>query len=317
LSLGVADEAPGPYLTIAATLGPIRTETEVVTTAMVTGVAAPSEADLRALFDTPPSDAVSPPSVTLALGPAGSEFSVRVDGSAWRPWSTDAAPTLVDDAFLFQGHHRVEARARMPGDFRTEDTAPVSLDVLIDSVPPELHPSGESGRTPRIDFNGYDLVSADSKLVYARNDASGKRVAFGPASSVTLDDALQITNDGGTPLIVFAKDEAGNIGSISIDPRSLFAQPNDAGAVGDASASGGGGANGAGNSAGGSANSGMRDTGRSTLEAADGGLERSATVNTGSGCGCRVHGSRSSAPNAFAAIALVTLAYVRRRRALT
>jgi len=73
-----------------------------------------------------------PPSVTLDFGDASDlEYSVRIDGGAWSPWSTNRRPTLAPRTFWLPGKHTIEVRAREIGRPETMDPTPEVIEVLL------------------------------------------------------------------------------------------------------------------------------------------------------------------------------------------
>jgi hypothetical protein len=284
------------FLALAANIVPLTAATAIETTATLDVQSIPDEAHLRALYDSPAASNAVGPRVTLNLGPRGSEFSWRIDGSAWRPWATNLHPAVADDALLLQGSHTLDVRARVPGQWRTEDLTPVHLEFVVDSVPPELHPKLSSGASS-LDFGGFDLVTPDGGLLYAWNDASGKPTAFTSSSAISVSDALAITNGGSVPIVILAKDQAGNVGQISFDLKAALAGVQDGGGGG-----GGGPSIGTGGGAFSEPDSGATDGG------ADGGF--SARDSSGCGCSLAARPERSMV-GWFAALGLI--AWARRR----
>ncbi len=75
-------------------------------------------------------NAVSPrPHVKLALSTKAPsvglvEYSWRIDGGFWHPYSVEREPVIEDEAFLLQGRHQIEVRARSFGRWETEDSDP-------------------------------------------------------------------------------------------------------------------------------------------------------------------------------------------------
>jgi MYXO-CTERM domain-containing protein len=197
---------------------------EVETQAAVERVDVPSAAELRALFHT--DAALAPvarrPTVTLRLGAAGAagralEYGWSIDHGMWRPWTRDAAPVIADDAFLLQGHHSIQVRARAVDDWRSMDATPVELDVLIDSIAPELHPALDPNDSSRLKFGGFDIVTPDGQLQYSWVDAAGQRTAWSATDGMPLAEARRITVDGKRKLLLYARDEAGNIAEAAVD----------------------------------------------------------------------------------------------------
>jgi MYXO-CTERM domain-containing protein len=128
---------------------------------------------------------------------------------------------LSDDAFLLQGRHAIDVRSRLRGDWLSEDMSPAHLSVLIDSVPPELHPK-RSDDKQRLELGGFDIVSAPEALVYSWLDSHGKRTGWTSDDSISVDDARAITDDGRRLFQVWAKDEAGNVGQAAVDLTPLL-----------------------------------------------------------------------------------------------
>ena len=203
-----------------------RTFSSVRVNAAVAELKVPSANELQANFGERIAGILpSRPTVKLALGTIDNvgldvEYAWRVDNGFWRPWTRDSNPTLQEDAFLLQGHHKIDVRSRVVNDWSTE-SEPVSLDVLIDSVPPELHPARNEQDHSRFDFGGFDVVSDADKLQYAWAAAGAERSEWSSTSSMRYDQASEITLGGARKLVLYAKDEAGNVASAAYDLGSL------------------------------------------------------------------------------------------------
>jgi hypothetical protein len=195
---------------------------EVRTLATIAEIDTPPPAQLQALFDAHSQATPARPTVKLALGADGAngralEYAWKIDTSAWHLWTQDAHPSIDDDAFLLQGHHQITVRARAVGDYRSEDSQPVVLDALIDSVPPVLKPHLDDQDPSRLDFGGWDLVTPDDKLEYAYVDAAGQLTPFTKQGWLSLAEVGAITHNGASRLSVRVRDEAGLIGADQID----------------------------------------------------------------------------------------------------
>lgn len=195
------------------------------TLASVGNIATPPAEQLQALFAPRLGVVAARPTVQLQLDADGAEgrdveFAWRVDGGFWRVWTRDHSPTLHDDAFLLQGHHTVEVRSRVVGDWTTE-SEPVALDVLIDSVAPELHPAMDDGNDAQFKFGGFDIVSDASQLQYAWLGLDGKVTAWTSNDTMTYADAARLTDGGKRRVILYVKDEAGNVGQGAYDMTAL------------------------------------------------------------------------------------------------
>lgn len=80
------------------------------------------------------------PEVLIEAGTAAgvpAEFSYRVDGGFWRPFTASRLLRVHDPRLLLMGRHRVEVRARTPGAYRTLDTSPAAVEF-------EIRPPGDA-----------------------------------------------------------------------------------------------------------------------------------------------------------------------------
>lgn len=188
-------------------------------TAAIVDVSVPPPDVIRATLLADKPAAGDLPSVTLSLGGTANdlEWSYRIDGGFWHPWSTDARPTISDASFLLQGHHAIEVRARVHNDWTTEST-PQHLDVIIDSAPPDLKLVPEDGR---VEFKASDNVSDDDTLRYSWQTPDGWTEPSTIQSFLTLNDAWAATAQGTRPLLVAAYDEQGNRTVAHLDLGSL------------------------------------------------------------------------------------------------
>ncbi len=124
---------------------------------------------------TPPIEEVragAVPYVTLdvpAVDPAGRrlEHAWRFAGGIWRPYVAGDTLVIQDRAFAWQARYQLEVRSRVVGDYATT-SSPSTIEVLIDSVPPEILVDGE-------DVTARDLVTPSHALRWERSapDADG------------------------------------------------------------------------------------------------------------------------------------------------
>ncbi len=145
------------------------------------------------------------------------EHSWRIEGGIWRPFS-DAAPLVLRDrAFAFQGHYEIEVKARAVGDYRTTDPTPVALPVIIDSVPPIIHPDRARAEGESLIVPATDAVSPSERIERALGPpgADAASTAF-DTGALDLDDARDLA-DSQNQVEVFARDEAGNESSKTLD----------------------------------------------------------------------------------------------------
>jgi hypothetical protein len=153
------------------------------------------------------------PSVTVLLdSPADSgaqpiEYSYRIDGGAWKPFSTQRILTLRDPAFRLQGRHLLEARARITGQPMTLDDTPALTEILIDAEAPrvEIGPV-DAGK---VTLTARDVSGTVDAMVRTRlgDDAWSPWAPFEGSEVVTVGDS--------DDLEVEVKDASGNIGTAS------------------------------------------------------------------------------------------------------
>jgi|GEM_PF-1172585 len=202
---------------------------ELRTRAVVSKIIVPSAADLAKLYAAgqPAPTVAQRPRVQLDLStlnqPSGPvEYSWRVQYGTWQPWTTNAHPTLADDVFLLQGRYQIEVRSRVVNEWQTEDSTPSVLSVLIDSIAPEVHPARDVKNADRIVFGGFDMVSPPEALVYAWNDESGKQQPWTSDDFMSMDLAKRLSENGRRQIMVYAKDEAGNVAKTAVDLGPLL-----------------------------------------------------------------------------------------------
>ncbi len=155
------------------------------------------------------------PSVELWLdgeAPSGAplEFSVRVDGGAWSPWSPERHIVLRRKALRLQGRHRIEARARVAGSTVAFDRSPASAEVLVDVLPPSVQ-LWRRGAT--LHLAASDIVSPRDTLRFRLRMADGSWSDWQPLPD---GEDLGVTVLGEGPVDVEVRDEAGNVGSAQL-----------------------------------------------------------------------------------------------------
>ncbi|MEJ7728343.1 MAG: hypothetical protein WKG00_03930 [Polyangiaceae bacterium] len=154
------------------------------------------------------------PSVTVLLdSPADSgaqpvEYSYRIDGGAWKPFSTQRILTVRDPAFRLQGRHLLEARARIAGQPMTLDDTPAVTEIVIDAESPrvEIGPV-DAGK---VTLTARDVSGTVDAMVRTRlgDGAWSQWAPFEGAEVVTVGDSDD-------DLEVEVKDASGNIGTAS------------------------------------------------------------------------------------------------------
>jgi hypothetical protein len=229
---GIATGTPAPLVDWSDAAHP-HLVGAVRTVAAISQVATPSAPQLRALFVPELGVTAARPMVRLALSAANAngrplEYGWRIDSGMWHDWSQDPNPTLVEPEFLLQGHHTIEVRSRVVNHWETEDLVPVKLDALIDSMAPELHPARDEQNHSQLKLGGRDIVTPAAQLRYAWRALDGQRSAWSSLDTMSEGFANSLTNGGTAPLVLYAIDEAGNIGEGSFDLAGLGMHANGA-----------------------------------------------------------------------------------------
>lgn len=138
-----------------------------------------------------------------ADGPAGAayEFSYRIDGGPWSPWTTDRRVRVEDEILLFQARHRIEARARIAGERLTTDSTPAVAELLVDVLPPVLNVARTADG---VRVEAHDVITPKDKLE-VRYQIDGAWTEWGQNFELELpyDEAS---------VVVEVRDEAGNVG---------------------------------------------------------------------------------------------------------
>lgn len=142
-----------------------------------------------------------------AQGPMGVdyEYSYRIDGGLWSPWTRDRRLRIDDDVLLLQARHQIEARARVAGEPQSMDGSPAMAELLVDILPPRvtLERTGEG-----VSVHAEDVITAQESLQYRHRVAGGEWSEWSLSSELSLpyDDALEVE----------VKDEAGNVGQAQL-----------------------------------------------------------------------------------------------------
>ena len=163
------------------------------------------------------------PRVTLLLEgvdapPAAElEYSVRIDGMPWMPWTSDAEIVLDDQrTLLLQARHVIEARARIVGEATTVDLTPARQELLIDLLAPTVELASE--------HDGTRVLATD--VITATEDLDVRyRIVDGELTPWMAWDELGMLPVGSIEVEV--RDEAGNIGHAS--NALVRGRPNPAG----------------------------------------------------------------------------------------
>ncbi len=164
------------------------------------------------------------PSVTVQLGGEGPhgkalEWQWNLDGGMWRPFVATANLTVSDPSFALQGAHVLNVRSREIDDYDTTDLDGTSVPFVIDSVPPRILVDQIKRDGDGVVVPGSDLVTADANLLYAFGPVASAEPTTGWTTSGGLVGvaALRGLVNQANQARVYVKDEAGNVGSLTVD----------------------------------------------------------------------------------------------------
>jgi len=169
-----------------------------------------------------------------AMGLATAERSrfprlrVEVEGLASRPtehtwwidqgthaaWTQEREIVVDRDAMLLQGRHVLHVASRVVGDTLSEDSTPVEIPFVIDTLAPWVEADRGDGR---VTFRARDLVTGDDALV-ARTRV-GEGAPWSEWTPLRRDRGLpsrELAAAEGVPVDVEVRDEEGNVGSVSL-----------------------------------------------------------------------------------------------------
>ena len=144
-------------------------------------------------------------------GPTGAqlEFSHRLDGMAWSPWTRDRSVEIRDPLLRLEARHVIEARAREIGDSRTTDPTPARVEALIDvSAPAVALTQSQAGVHVAIS----DILTPRSALAIRYGVRDEDLGEFRPATEVLGDGDTLVWPATHDHLVLEARDEAGNVG---------------------------------------------------------------------------------------------------------
>lgn len=156
--------------------------------------------------------------VSEGLVPRGSkgwEYSWRVNGGLWSPWTTQTRVEIAAPVLLLQGRHFVEFRTRLQGEKNasTDELAGVVVEIDYDAPNVVLRLDPE---TRMVVTKASDAVSRADELHYSYRVSGGAWTAFGGKRAFSLDEL------GANPsLEVEVVDASGN------KARTWFGEPGD------------------------------------------------------------------------------------------
>lgn len=153
------------------------------------------------------------------------EYSVKVDDHSWSLFSPAARRTVRSPAFALQGHHTILVRGRRVDDYRTLDPTPEVLDVIIDSMAPEL--------AVEVLAEGLQVTASDW---VSPREALNVEVRFDDGAWQAVADDRVALPEGALTAQLRATDEAGNVATaeVQVGEAALIGRlpPGEAGAGG-------------------------------------------------------------------------------------
>jgi MYXO-CTERM domain-containing protein len=153
------------------------------------------------------------PSAVVALsgdGPGPLEWSHRLDGGFWSPYSSEPRLTLTDPLLRLQGRHALEVRARVVDQPGTRDPSPATVELLVDTVAPKGHAILDGDH---VLVAASDAVSPPERLRYRLVDPSR-------TGDWAAGDTLALGSFATQAVQAQAVDEAGNIGTLEFHGRT-------------------------------------------------------------------------------------------------
>lgn len=129
------------------------------------------------------------------------EHTWWVDDGTHARWSTSREIMVDSQGMLLQGKHVLQVASRAVGDVASEDSTPVAIPFVVDTLPPEVRVEGTK-------VEAWDYVSSASSLLM-RERAEGQDWSEWTA----VHDVSPKTDE------IEVKDEEGNIGKVSLALR--------------------------------------------------------------------------------------------------
>jgi MYXO-CTERM domain-containing protein len=157
------------------------------------------------------------------------EWAYRLDHGMFHAWTTPEAGGLViaDRAFAWQGKYEIGLKSRVKGDYKTVSEV-VDTKVIIDSVGPRFLTEKAAWDGDTYQLTMFDIVSENIvqwSLGKLDSDQPETEWFQGGYASIPRDLMQKLAIDG--ELLIYARDEAGNVTSTRIAP--FHGSPGEAG----------------------------------------------------------------------------------------
>jgi hypothetical protein len=140
------------------------------------------------------------------------EYSYRIDGAAWSPWTRESRVQIADDVLLFQARHQIEGRARIVGEPGSVDRTPATASLLVDVLAPTVTLDAvtlENGNEV-YEATAFDIVS-EHALEYRFRVTGGEWSDWSTSNRLGTTDAELAALESAL-IQVEVRDEAGNVG---------------------------------------------------------------------------------------------------------
>jgi MYXO-CTERM domain-containing protein len=211
------EEAGARYLGIFANLaytpaGTMMDSLELDTTVTVEGV----QADRRFFHELAFFTSEHLPRVQLRFGTPNDfghrvEYAWRVDQGGWSMFQAVDRVELQDPAFLRQGAHTVEVRARAQDLPETSDTEPARAEFVIDTEGPALHGRFEADGVVTVDA----LDNVAHTVEYAFRVGTAPQMPWGATRTVTVPQDVD-------RVLALARDPLGNVTELTLERQGLI-----------------------------------------------------------------------------------------------
>jgi hypothetical protein len=165
-------------------------------------------------------DVTKAPTMTIALssptddGTQAVEYSWWIDTMARSPWSTARVQTIDPQYMLLQGKHTLHAVARRVNQPGTEDLVPATATYIVDVLAPNV--SVTYDETKGVTVDAWDIVSDESAMLGRYRLTNVQGIVGDWTEWMPLAQMLNPTTGESTSIDTQVKDEAGNVGSVTV-----------------------------------------------------------------------------------------------------
>jgi MYXO-CTERM domain-containing protein len=141
----------------------------------------------------------NPPIFTLRLGATVPqalqestneiEFSYRIDGGFYRPWTKQQTLEISNPIFWLQGKHSIEVISRIVGKPATADRTPVLLPIIIDTEPPQVR-LVKTSKGYRAEV--FDVIAAPEEIKLSWQIGDSPATRFGDNNEIVVADDEEV-----------------------------------------------------------------------------------------------------------------------------